>query len=355
MRGSSSQGSSSQDSVRKLLVEASDGGCRSCDHYEKEKKIGEGTYGAVFLAKCKQTKRLVALKKLKLESESEGFPITSIRETITLLKGKHPNIIEVIEIVFGDRLDQIYIVMEYMELDLKTFMHNMKRPFDIKEIKLLAIQLIRAVDHLHNNWILHRDIKPSNLLINKGVLKLADFGLAREYGSPLRQYTQRVVTLWYRAVELLLNAGKYSTAIDIWSVGCIFGELFTNKPLFPGNSEQEQITLIYQTLGSPNDESWPDYDKIKLTSKMNLPYYRSRSLKDKLTDKKIISESGLNLWTRLLAYDPGVRESSQIVYSEKRKAKQRISAEEALKHKFFTEEPIAVHPNLFYVTSSPYF
>lgn len=354
MRGSSAQEPAKSDSLksaRKLLLDASNGACRSCDLYEKEKKIGEGTYGAVFLAKCKETKKLVALKKLKLESESEGFPITSIRETVTLLKGKHPNVIEVIEIVFGDRLDQIYIVMEYMESDLKTFMDNMKRPFDVKEIKLLTTQLISAVDHLHNNWILHRDIKPSNLLINKGILKLGDFGLAREYGSPLKQYTNNVVTLWYRAIELLFNSGKYSTPIDIWSIGCIFGELFTGKPLFKGNSDLEQIKLIFEILGSPNDETWPDRYENELYRKLKLPHYSSNNLRTRLADIELMSEAGLNLLRRLLAYDPGVKQFD----NKSSRSKKRITAEEALGHKFFTEEPRAVHPSLFYVTSSPYF
>lgn len=315
-------------------------GCRSCDMYEKLGKIGEGTYGAVYKARCKETKRLVALKKLKLESESEGFPITSIRETITLLKGKHPNVIEVIEIVFGNRLNQIYIVMEFMDSDLKSLMQNMKRPFQINEIKLLMRQLISAINHLHNNWILHRDIKPSNLLIYKGLLKLGDFGLAREYGSPLKQYTNNVVTLWYRAIELLLNTGKYSTPIDIWSIGCIFGELLTGKPLFPGSSEKEQIEIIFKTLGSPNDETWPDYERVRLDSKLKFPHYPRNDLRNKLTDRKSISRAGLHLWRKLLTYDPGLKKdnNSQRI----RKPTDRITAQEALDHEFFTEEPRAV-------------
>lgn len=327
-------------------------GCRNCDMYEKIGKIGEGTYGAVYKARCKQTKELVALKKVKLESESEGFPITSIRETITLLKGKHPNVIDVKEIVFGNRLDQIYIVMEYMDRDLESLMRDIGRPLKMNEIKLLMRQLISAVNHLHSNWILHRDIKPSNLLINKGILKLGDFGLAREYGSPLKQYTNNVVTLWYRAPELLLNTGKYSTSIDIWSIGCLFGELMIGKPLFPGNSEKQQIDLIFQTLGSPNEELWPDYERIILIRKLKLPNYKFNRLLDKLADRKILSDKGFHFWNRLLAYDPGVRSQVGEDGTTLRRPTDRISADAALEHEFFDEDPRPVHPSLFLLTSS---
>lgn len=323
-------------------------GCRSSDLYEKLEKIGEGTYGAVYKARCRETNELLALKRLKLESETEGFPITSIRETITLLKGKHANVIDVREIVFGNRLDQIYIVMEYMDRDLKSLMQDMKRPFKIPEVKLLMQQLLSAIDHLHSNWILHRDLKTSNLLINKGVLKVGDFGLAREYGSPLKQYTNKVVTLWYRAPELLLVTGRYSTPIDIWSIGCIFGELLTMKPLFPGRSETEQIDLIFKALGSPSEELWPDYEKIRLIQKFKFPTYKFNRLLEKLEDRKMLSDKGFHFWNRLLAYDPGVVTKTKTESEEKLvKPTHRITAKAALEHAFFNEEPRPVHPNLF--------
>jgi len=322
-------------------------GCRSSDLYEKLEKIGEGTYGAVYKARCRETSELMAMKKLKLESETEGFPITSIRETITLLKGKHPNVIDVREIVFGNRLDQIYIVMEYMDRDLKSLMQDMKRPFKIAEIKLLMQQLISAIAHLHNNWILHRDLKTSNLLINKGILKVGDFGLAREYGSPLKHYTSKVVTLWYRAPELLLQTGKYSTPIDVWSIGCIFGELLTMNPLFPGQSETQQIDLIFKALGSPNDELWPDYEKIRLVQKIKFPLYKFNRLLEKLEDRKVLSDKGFHLWNKLLAYDPGIKTSSGSDVTLVRRPTHRITAEAALEHDFFSEEPRPIHPSLF--------
>nr|CAI5848543.1 unnamed protein product [Callosobruchus analis] len=176
-----------------------------------------------------------------MEKEKEGFPITSLREINTLLKGQHPNIVTVREIVVGSNMDKIFIVMDYVEHDLKSLMETMR------QIKCLLKQLLTAVAHLHDNWILHRDLKTSNLLLShKGILKVGDFGLAREYGSPLKAYTPIVVTLWYRAPELLLCAKEYSTPIDIWSVGCIFAELLLMNALFPGKSEVDQLNRIFK-------------------------------------------------------------------------------------------------------------
>ena len=222
-------------------------GCRNVENYEWLNRIEEGTYGVVYRARDKYSGEVVALKKLKMEKEKEGFPITSLREVNMLLKAKHPNIVHVREIVVGSSMDKIYIVMDYVEHDLKALMETMKQPFLEGEVKTLMVQLLRAVHHLHDNWILHRDLKASNLLLShKGILKVGDFGLAREYGSPLKPYTPVVVTLWYRAPELLLGTKEYSTAIDLWSVGCIFAEFLLHKPLFRGKSEIDQLNQIFK-------------------------------------------------------------------------------------------------------------
>jgi len=243
-------------------------GCRSVEEFECLNKIEEGAYGVVYRAKDKksskyrylcrfpgsQTNRLflqdvvVALKRLKMEKEREGFPITSIREVDTLLKSQHVNVVTVREIVVGSNMDKIYMVMDYVEHDLKSLMQNsMKKPFQMSEVKCLLKQMLAGIAHLHDNWIIHRDLKTSNLLLShKGVLKIADFGLAREYGSPLKEYTPVVVTLWYRCPELLLNARKYSTSVDMWSVGTIFGELMLLKALFPGKNEKDQLDKIFK-------------------------------------------------------------------------------------------------------------
>lgn len=198
-------------------------GCRRVQEYQIVKSVAEGTYGIVYRAIDKRTKETVALKRLKMEREKDGFPTTSLREINTLLKAQHPNIVTVREIVVGSDMDKIFIVMDYIESDLSSFMKKMKekkQKFTSDIVKSLMKQLLKAVAHMHDNWIIHRDLKPSNLLLSKdGVLKVGDFGMAREYGSPLKPYTSLVVTLWYRAPELLLGCKQYSTHVDVWSVG----------------------------------------------------------------------------------------------------------------------------------------
>lgn len=173
-------------------------GCRSVDAFTKLNKIEEGTYGVVYRVRDNATKTTMALKRLKMEKEKHGFPITALREVNTLLKCKHENIVNVQEIVVGANMDLIFIAMEFVEHDLKTLLETMTQPFLQAEAKIVLLQLLRGVNHLHQNWILHRDLKTSNLLMShRGILKIADFGLAREYGSPLMNYTQLVVTMWY--------------------------------------------------------------------------------------------------------------------------------------------------------------
>ncbi|MBV98691.1 Cyclin-dependent kinase 11B, partial [Eschrichtius robustus] len=269
-------------------------GCRSVEEFQCLNRIEEGTYGVVYRAKDKKTDEIVALKRLKMEKEKEGFPITSLREINTILKAQHPNIVTVREIVVGSNMDKIYIVMNYVEHDLKSLMETMKQPFLPGEVKTLMIQLLRGVKHLHDNWILHRDLKTSNLLLSHaGILKVGDFGLAREYGSPLKAYTPVVVTLWYRAPELLLGAKEYSTAVDMWSVGCIFGELLTQKPLFPGKSEIDQINKVFKDLGTPSEKIWPGYNDLPAVKKMTFTEYPYNNLRKRFG--ALLSDQGFDL------------------------------------------------------------
>uniref|UniRef100_A0AAR2K5L4 cyclin-dependent kinase n=1 Tax=Pygocentrus nattereri TaxID=42514 RepID=A0AAR2K5L4_PYGNA len=305
-------------------------GCRSVEEFQCLNRIEEGTYGVVYRAKDKKTDEIVALKRLKMEKEKEGFPITSLREINTILKAQHPNIVTVREIVVGSNMDKIYIVMNYVEHDLKSLMETMKQPFLPGEVKTLMIQLLRGVRHLHDNWILHRDLKTSNLLLShKGILKIGDFGLAREYGSPLKPYTPVVVTLWYRGPELLLGAKEYSTAVDMWSVGCIFGELLTQKPLFPGKSEIDQINKIFKDLGSPSEKIWPGYNELPAVKKMTFTEYPYNNLRKRFG--ALLSDHGFDLMNKFLTYCPA----------------KRISADEALKHEYFRETPLPIEPSMF--------
>ncbi|KAJ6410352.1 hypothetical protein OIU84_007158 [Salix udensis] len=179
-------------------------GCKSVFKYEKLNEINEGTYGKVYKARDKKTGEFVALKKVKMDVgkdrylEEYGFPLTSLREINILMSFDHPSIVKVKEVVMGD-LDSVFLVMEYMEHDLKELMQMMKQPFSTSEVKCLMLQLLEGVKYLHDNWVLHRDLKTSNLLLNnQGELKVCDFGMSRQYGSPLKPYTSLVVTLWYR-------------------------------------------------------------------------------------------------------------------------------------------------------------
>ncbi|KAJ1964309.1 hypothetical protein GGI12_001506 [Dipsacomyces acuminosporus] len=308
--------------------------CRPIDQcYERLNKIEEGTYGVVYRARDISTGEIVALKHLKLEQERNGFPITSLREIHTLLLAKHPNIINVREIVVGRSLNSIYIVMDFMEHDLRTLMESMKDTFRPSEIKSLMLQLCNGVAHLHKNWIVHRDLKTSNLLMaNGGALRIADFGLARKYASPLGDMTGLVVTLWYRAPELLFGDKNYSAAIDMWSVGCIFAELFLKQPLFQGRGEIDQIGKIFSTLGTPDSESWPGFQELP-----NAKMFKFTPKPTRLAEKVGAAASGgmtpnaFDLLLRMLAFDP----------------RQRITAEEALDHPYFSENPPPKDPSMF--------
>lgn len=228
--------------------------------------------------------------------------------------------------------------MDFIEHDLKSLLTLMPSPFLQSEIKTLMLQLLSAVKHCHANWILHRDLKTSNLLMNnRGTIMVADFGLARRYGDPVGVggMTQLVVTLWYRyaskfsfsgmltqllycrAPEILLGAEKYSTAVDMWSVGCIFAELLLKEPLFQAKNELELISMIFKLLGPPTNNSWPGYSSLPLAKTINLPSPHPHQFRQKF---QYMTAAGIDLLMSLLTYDPD----------------QRISAEEALAHPYFT-------------------
>ncbi|KAF9569720.1 Pkinase-domain-containing protein [Agrocybe pediades] len=304
---------------------------RSVYSYERLNQIEEGSYGVVFRAKDKQTGDIVALKKLKLDEEKNGFPITALREIYALMSCRHENVVGIREVVVGETLTQVFVVMDFIEHDLKSLLTMMPSPFLQSEIKTLMLQLLSAVNHCHDQWILHRDLKTSNLLMNnRGTIKVADFGLARRYGDPVGVggMTQLVVTLWYRAPEILLGATTYSTAVDMWSVGCIFAELLLKEPLFQAHGELELLSMIFKLLGPPTTQSWPNYTSLPLSKTISLPSPQPHQFRQKFP---YLTSAGLDLLMSLLTYDPD----------------QRISAEEALQHPYFTESPLPKHPDLF--------
>ena len=301
--------------------------CRSVDAYTKLNKIQEGTYGVVYRAQDKETGEIVALKKVKTEREQEGFPVSCLREIKVMLLYKHPNLVNVKEVVVGDA-GTVYIVMEYLEHDFQGLLKEIHGQLLQSEVKCLLQQLLLAVHHLHSHWLIHRDLKPANLLYNnKGCLKVADFGLTRKYETPVVPMTQRVVTLWYRAPELLLGATTYGPELDMWSVGCIFAEFILREPLFCGTSEDTQIKKIFCTLGIPNDEIWPGFSALPLTSRV-LASLKGKKIPavvpnvDRL--RKSLTQAGFDLLLSMLEYDPA----------------KRISAKEALEHGYFREQPL---------------
>ena len=214
--------------------------------------------------------------------------------------------------------------MDFAEHDLRTLSEDMLEPFLLSETKTLLLQLLSATAFLHAHWILHRDLKTSNLLLNnRGQLKVADFGLARYTADPAPPLTQLVVTLWYRAPELLLGATAYGFAIDLWSIGCIFGELLTRSPLLPGKNELDQLARIFELLGVPTDESWPGFRRLPNARSLTFPKTAGTTGSLLRARFPLLTRAGVDLLAELLRLDPAAR----------------IDADAALGHPFFREEP----------------
>jgi len=288
--------------------------------YTNLDQIGTGGYSAVYKARDTDSDTEVAMKKIRISLTEDGVPTNVLRE-ISLLKhlGKynHPNVIRLLDICHGPRYDQemvLYLVFEHVEQDLSTFLKLCPPPcLPPTKMKDIMWQLLKGVDFLHSHRIVHRDIKPQNILIsNDGTVKLSDFGLARiyDFNSLL---TSKVVTLWYRSPEVLLGT-TYASSVDIWSCGCIFAELLTQKPLFPGQNESDQLAQIFGVIGTPAETDWPESQILRT----NFADIQPRYLSDILPE---ISDDGEDLLKQMLKFDP----------------LKRISAQEALSHPYFSE------------------
>jgi len=295
------------------------------DGYEKMDKVGEGTYGKVYMARDKKTGQLVALKKTKLENDGEGIPPTALRE-ISLLQmlSQDIYIVRLLDVKHTENKDGkplLYLVFEYMESDLKKYIDSYRRShtkMPPSVIKSFMYQLCRGVAYCHSRGVMHRDLKPHNLLVDKekGVLKIADLGLGRAFTVPVKKYTHEIVTLWYRAPEVLLGATHYSLPVDIWSVGCIFAEMSRMQALFTGDSEVQQLMNIFRFLGTPNEEVWPGVTKLK--DWHIYPQWKPQDISCAVPD---LEPSGLDLLSEMLVYEPS----------------KRISAKKALEHPYFDD------------------
>ncbi|XP_071438835.1 cyclin-dependent kinase 4 [Hetaerina americana] len=297
--------------------------------YEEVSVIGTGAYGTVYKAKdLSNPGVMVALKKVRVPLTEDGVPMSTLRE-IALLKQldqhEHPNIVRLLDICHGqqnekDQLLTLFLVFEHVDQDLSSYIERCPSPgFSEEQVKDLMRQVLSGVDFLHSHRIVHRDLKPQNLLVNAaGRVKLADFGLAKTYDFEMR-LTSVVVTLWYRAPEVLLGL-PYATPVDIWSCGCIMAELFRRQPLFSGNSEGDQLDCIFQVIGTPPESKWPQSVSLPWSSfGPHLPTPLSRLVPE-------VGAIGREVLQSMLTFSP----------------LERIGAASALQHPFFREED---HPD----------
>jgi cyclin-dependent kinase 8/11 len=315
--------------------------------------ISSGTYGKVYKAKSKffDDSCEYAIKKFKPDRDGQaaaytGLSQSAIREMALCRELRHENLVNLHEIILEDKC--IYMIFEYAEYDLLQIIHyhvhqpKPKQKIHDSAVRSIMAQLLQGVAYLHRNWVLHRDLKPANIMISKsGQVKCGDLGLARLFYNPLQPLfngDKVVVTIWYRAPELLLGAKQYGPAIDMWAIGCIFAELLVLRPLFKGDEvkgdnkkqvpfQREQLKKIIDILGTPTPEQWPDL--VNMPEYNQLKTFRTQHYANQLPNwYKLIgpmaaSQEGLKLLMSLLVYDPN----------------KRISAVEALKHPYFQEMP----------------
>ncbi|KAJ8015872.1 hypothetical protein DPEC_G00001040 [Dallia pectoralis] len=301
-------------SRRLRRVSLSEIGFGKLETYVKLDKLGEGTYATVYKGRSKLTDNLVALKEIRLEHE-EGAPCTAIREVSLLKDLKHANIVTLHDIIHTQK--SLTLVFEYLDKDLKQYLDDCGNCIHTHNVKLFLFQLLRGLNYCHCRKVLHRDLKPQNLLINeRGELKLADFGLARAKSIPTKTYSNEVVTLWYRPPDILLGSTDYSTQIDMWGVGCIFYEMSTGRPLFPGSTVEEELHFIFKLLGTPNETTWPGITSNVDFISYKYPRYRAECLQNHTPR---LDNEGVKLLSKLLQFQ----------------GRKRISAEEAMKRPYF--------------------
>eukprot|EP01040_Poterioochromonas_malhamensis_P002127 gene2127-2268_t len=282
------------------------------NRYKITKQLGDGTYGSVLKAVNRQTGEVTAIKKMKKKFYS-WEQCMQLREIKSLKKLNHPNIVKLKEVIREN--DELFFVFEYMEGNLYELMKSRDRYFPEATIRNIMFQIFQGLSFMHKNGFFHRDIKPENMLVKGDVIKVADFGLAREIRSK-PPFTDYVSTRWYRAPEVLLRSTNYNSPIDQWACGGILAELYTLKPLFPGSSEADEIYKICAILGSPTMRSWPEGIKLAAQMQFRFPQFPTTPLNQIVQNA---SPEGLSLIQDLLLYDP----------------QQRPTASQTLQHPFF--------------------
>jgi serine/threonine protein kinase len=279
--------------------------------------LGEGTYGKVKKARCRQSGAYVAMKQMKFSGEDDGIPSTAIREIAILKELRHENIVRLMDMFC--KPGELVLVCELADTDLKKHMRALNGHLTPAAVKDFSRQLLVAVEFCHAHRVLHRDLKPQNLLIHGGVcLKLADFGLARAFTVPVPQYTHEVVTVWYRPLEILLGSKLYSVPVDIWGVGCILAEMATGAPLFAGDSEIDTAFKIFQKLGTPTESVWPGIAELP-DFKPTFPKWSPKGWSNIRNTFAQVGVMGVDLLEQLMRYDP----------------RTRVSARRALAHPYF--------------------
>ncbi|KAK2935730.1 hypothetical protein FoTM2_003673 [Fusarium oxysporum f. sp. vasinfectum] len=286
-----------------------------------ESVVGSGTYGKVFKGLNVYTKGMVALKRIRMEGERDGFPVTAIREIKLLQSLRHVNIVNLQEVMVEK--NDCFMVFEYLSHDLTGLLNHPTFKLETAQKKDLAKQMFEGLDYLHTRGVLHRDIKAANILVsNEGVLKIADFGLARFYAKRHQlDYTNRVITIWYRSPELLLGETKYTAAVDVWSAACVMVEIFDRNAIFPGDgTELSQLEKIYNVMGTPNLKDWPNLIDMAWFELLRPTVKRRNVFAEKYRDK--MSPAAFDLLSAMFHYDPA----------------KRPSAAQVLQHAYFTEE-----------------
>ncbi|XP_020592120.1 cyclin-dependent kinase D-1-like [Phalaenopsis equestris] len=294
------------------------------DRYLKRELLGEGTYGVVFKAIDTQSGKTVAIKRIRLGKHKEGVNFTALREIKLLKELKDPNIIELID-AFPYK-GNLHLVFEFMESDLEAVIRDRNIVLSPGDIKSYLQMTLKGLAFCHKKWVLHRDMKPNNLLIAAdGQLKLADFGLARIFGSPDRRFTHQVFARWYRAPELLFGTKQYGSAVDVWAAGCIFAELLLRRPFLQGSSDIDQLGKIFAAFGTPKPFQWPDM--VYLPDYVEYQNVTSPSLRSLFP---MASDDALDLLSKMFTYDPNAR----------------ISTQQALEHRYFSSMPAPTKPAL---------